>query len=62
MHLRSLLTGLAALAALALAPAAHAAQPAIGHVFVIVLENKNASETFAPDSPASAGRSPMRFA
>ncbi|MGZ6641617.1 MAG: alkaline phosphatase family protein [Solirubrobacteraceae bacterium] len=32
--------------------AASAAPPPIKHVFVIVLENKDASKTFAPDSPA----------
>jgi hypothetical protein len=40
------------LAALALAPAAHADPPAIEHVFVIVLENKNFDETFGPASQA----------
>jgi hypothetical protein len=35
-------------------PAAGAKRPARpGHVFVIVLENENASETFGPDSPAT---------
>ncbi len=32
--------------------AAQAAQPPIGHVFVIVLENESASTTFGPGSPA----------
>jgi hypothetical protein len=52
MHLRSLPAALAALAILALAPAAHAAQPPIGHVFVIVLENENADSAFGPSSQA----------
>jgi phosphatidylinositol-3-phosphatase len=52
MHLRSLLGALGALALLGLAPAAHAAAPPIGHVFVIVLENEDAPSTFGPSSPA----------
>ena len=32
---------------------AQAAPPPIGHVFVIVLENKNFESTFGPDSPAA---------
>jgi hypothetical protein len=49
MRLRPLL---AILAVLALAPAAHAAQPPIGHVFVVVLENEDAASTFGPESQA----------
>jgi phosphatidylinositol-3-phosphatase len=52
MNLRSLPASLAALALLALAPAAHAAQPPIAHVFVIVLENENADSAFGPSSQA----------
>jgi phosphatidylinositol-3-phosphatase len=52
MHLRSLLAALAGLAILVLAPAAHAAQPPIGHVFVIVLENEDADSAFGPSSQA----------
>jgi phosphatidylinositol-3-phosphatase len=36
----------------ACAARAHAAQPSIHHVFVIVLENQSASTTFGPGSPA----------
>jgi phosphatidylinositol-3-phosphatase len=44
---------LVTLVSLALAPAAaQAALPPIKHVFVVVLENKNYDETFAPDSQA----------
>ncbi|MEA2279285.1 MAG: phosphatidylinositol-3-phosphatase [Solirubrobacteraceae bacterium] len=54
MHLRTLLTILAA--ALVLAPAAHAAKPAalppVGHVFVVVLENEDEANAFGPSSPA----------
>ena len=50
MRLRSLL--FAALAVLAAAPPAHAAQAPIGHVFVIVLENEDAASTFGPASQA----------
>src|SRR6266487_7133515 len=49
MRLCSLLAVLCA--ALVLAPAAHA-QPPIGHVFVIVLENEDAASTFGPSSRA----------
>jgi hypothetical protein len=52
MHLRSLPAALALLAFLALAPVAHAAQPPIGHVFVIVLENEDAASAFGPSSQA----------
>jgi hypothetical protein len=50
MRMRSLLVVLAA--AFVLTPAAHAAQPPIGHVFVIVLENEDAASTFGPSSQA----------
>jgi hypothetical protein len=40
------------LAGCAAAPSAIAAPPPIRHVFVIVLENKDAAKTFAADSPA----------
>jgi hypothetical protein len=47
------LSGLAALAAaLCAGPAQAAAAPPIGHVFVIVLENKGFAETFGPGSKA----------
>jgi phosphatidylinositol-3-phosphatase len=52
MHLRSLPAALALLAFLALAPVAHAAQPPIGHVFVIVLENEDAASAFGRSSQA----------
>src|SRR3954454_25159020 len=49
MRLRSLLAVL--VAALVLAPAAHA-QPPVGHVFVIVLENEDAANAVGPSSQA----------
>jgi hypothetical protein len=51
MHLRSLLA-LVAVLGLVLASAAQAAQPPIGHVFVIVLENEDAASAFGPSSQA----------
>ena len=53
MRLRPLL---AVLAVLALAPAAHAAQPPIGHVFVIVLENEDATQTFGAELAGAVPR------
>jgi phosphatidylinositol-3-phosphatase len=49
MRLRFLLAAI--VAALVLAPAAHA-QPPVGHVFVIVLENEDAASVFGPSSQA----------
>src|SRR5581483_5617482 len=53
--MRHLVWGIAAALAAVLAvprPASAATLPPVKHVFVIVLENKNSSETFAPNSPA----------
>ena len=50
MRLRILAIALFAL--LAAAAPAHAKTPAVGHVFVVFLENENADVTFGPDSPA----------
>ncbi|MEO7198393.1 MAG: alkaline phosphatase family protein [Solirubrobacterales bacterium] len=54
--MRRLLPLLALLAVLVLAPPAGASEqsspPKLGHVFVIVLENENAADTFGPDAPA----------
>jgi hypothetical protein len=44
--------GLAAAAALASPTAASAALPPVKHVFIIVLENENASDTFGPSTQA----------
>jgi hypothetical protein len=49
MRLRSML---AIVGLLLLSPAAHAAQPPIGHVFIVVLENEDAASTFGPESQA----------
>jgi phosphatidylinositol-3-phosphatase len=48
----TVLAALLTVALPAVARAATAPQPPIRHVFVIVLENESASETFGPDSPA----------
>jgi hypothetical protein len=48
----AVLAALLTVALPAVARAAAAPQPPIRHVFVIVLENESASETFGPDSPA----------
>jgi hypothetical protein len=52
--LRALALGLAAAVAAAGPALASPAPktPAVGHVFVVLLENENASTTFGPDSPA----------
>jgi phosphatidylinositol-3-phosphatase len=51
--MRYLLLCICALLALAVpAQARSSAPPPVGHVFVIVLENENASTTFGPNSPA----------
>jgi hypothetical protein len=49
---RALLTAAAAVCCLAFFTAPAVAQSPVKHVFIIVLENKDASQTFAADSPA----------